>query len=119
MSQLRDKFEKETGLVANNCTGLGDHSGAEADIEIDHKYIKWLENKLSTKQHQYISGTHFATSNRAEGYYFVQPFESRPYEIRYYRDGQMYDNQHCRNGAVPAGLYHMVDPNVIVLPVEG
>ena len=101
---------------------------ADIDIIDEHMNRSWDERACNeweilrdeiTKIHAdpiHISGTHFATSNRAEGYYFVQPFESRPFEIRYYRDGQMYDNQHCRNGAVPAGLYHMIDPNVIVLP---
>lgn len=46
MKSLRQKFEDETGLESNNCTGLGDYSGLQRDSEIDAKYIKWLEDKL-------------------------------------------------------------------------
>ena len=46
MSHLRKEFEKQTGLVADKCTGLGDYSGLQADSAIDGAYIKWLEAKV-------------------------------------------------------------------------
>lgn len=45
MSHLREQFEQETGLIRNNCTGIGDYSGLHADSEIDAQYIQWLEGK--------------------------------------------------------------------------
>lgn len=46
MSHLRSEFEKETGKVSDNCTGIGDYSGLQADADINSDYIKWLETKV-------------------------------------------------------------------------
>lgn len=49
MSKLREQFEHETGKIANNDTGIGDYSGAQADSDVDCDYIKWLESKVVEK----------------------------------------------------------------------
>lgn len=49
MNNLRKEFEKDTGLVANNCTGIGDYSGLKADADINSQYIKWLEKMVEKK----------------------------------------------------------------------